>query len=205
MVGGLTTAEIARAYLVSESTVAQRIVRAKRTIAAERVPYEVPGDAELTARLDSVLEVIYLIFNEGYSATSGNRLGAGRTVRGGVRLARILAGLMPAEPEVHGLAALLELQSSRVWARGADGQDLVLLADQDRAHWDRLLIRRGFAELGRAHALNHRHAESPDAMHYKRPSPPRTRWQRRPRRPTGGASPVSTPSSRNGSRPRSWN
>ncbi len=156
LVGGLTTGEIARAYLVPEPTVAQRIVRAKRRLATERIPYEVPHGAELASRLDSVLDVIYLIFNEGYTATSGEDWVRVELVEEGLRLARILAGLMPDEPEVHGLTALLELQSSRVWARRAAPTTLVLIADQNRALWDRLLIRRGFAELGRAHALNHR-------------------------------------------------
>ncbi|MGF6883409.1 RNA polymerase sigma factor (sigma-70 family) [Nocardia sp. GAS34] len=187
MVGGLTTAEIARAYLVSESTVAQRIVRAKRTIAAEAVPYEVPRDAELTARLDSVLEVIYLIFNEGYSATSGADWVRAELCEDAVRLARILAGLLPDEPEAHGLAALLELQASRIRARGAAGGEVVLLADQDRARWNGLAIRRGFAALGHAHALNRRRALLPGpytlqaavaAAHAMAPTPADTDWRR---------------------------
>ncbi|WP_327142546.1 RNA polymerase sigma factor [Nocardia sp. NBC_01327] len=153
MVGGLTVEEIARAYVISESTVAQRIVRAKKTIATRRVPYEVPQGAELTARLDSVLEVIYLIFNEGYTATSGERWVRAELCEDALRLARILSALLPDEPETHGLAALLELQASRTGARSADGNDMVLLADQDRAHWNRLYIRRGFAALARAHTL----------------------------------------------------
>ena len=155
LVGGLTTGEIARAYLVPESTVAQRIVRAKRRLTNERIPYEVPHGPELASRLDSVLEVIYLIFNEGYTATSGEDWVRVELVEEGLRLARVLTGLMPGEPDVHGLAALLELQASRVWARSGTSKALVLLADQNRSRWDRLLIRRGFAELGRAHALNH--------------------------------------------------
>ena len=123
LVGGLTTGEIARAYLVPESTVAQRIVRAKRRLTAERIAYEVPHGAELASRLDSVLDVIYLIFNEGYTATSGEDWVRVELVEEGLRLARILTGLMPDEPEVHGLAALLELQSSRVWARSGRVQD----------------------------------------------------------------------------------
>ena len=148
LVGGLTTAEIARAYLVPESTVAQRIVRAKRRLATERIAYEVPQGAELAGRLDSVLDVIYLIFNEGYTATSGEEWVRVELVEEGLRLGRILTALMPDEPEVHGLAALLEVQSSRVWARRGESRSLVLLADQNRARWDRLLIRRGFARTG---------------------------------------------------------
>ncbi|MEC3951428.1 RNA polymerase sigma factor [Nocardia sp. CDC153] len=154
MVGGLTTTEIARAYLVPESTVAQRIVRAKRAIAAKRIPYEVPEGAELTARLDSVLEVIYLIFNEGYTATAGDRWVRAELCEEALRLARILTGLLPEEPEAHGLAALLELQASRLRARSDSGSGLVLLPDQDRSRWNRLYISRGFAALARAHTVS---------------------------------------------------
>ncbi|MEU6585115.1 RNA polymerase sigma factor [Nocardia sp. NPDC046763] len=154
MVGGLTTAEIARAHLVPESTVAQRIVRAKRTIAAKRIPYEVPAGAELAARLDSVLEVIYLIFNEGYAATSGERWVRAELCEDALRLARILTGLLPEEPEAYGLAALLELQASRTTARSDADNALVLLPDQDRSRWNRLSIERGLTALGRAHTLN---------------------------------------------------
>ncbi|MEV0408953.1 RNA polymerase sigma factor [Actinoallomurus sp. NPDC050550] len=153
MVGGLTTEEIARAYLVPRSAVAQRIVRAKRTIKEHRVPYEVPDSSELAPRLAAVLEVIYLIFNEGYAATSGQDWMRAELCDDGLRLARILTGLLPAEPEVHGLAALLELQASRVHARSDTARRLVLLPDQDRSRWDQLLIRRGYAGLGRAYAL----------------------------------------------------
>ncbi|WP_413229974.1 RNA polymerase sigma factor [Kitasatospora purpeofusca] len=150
LLGGLTTAEIARAVLSSEPTVAQRIVRAKRTLAQARIPFEVPYGAERAARLSSVLEVIYLIFNEGYSATAGDDLLRPALCEDALRLARVLAALMPGEPEAHGLAALLELQASRTAARtGPDGRP-VLLADQNRARWDRLLIRRGLAALLRA-------------------------------------------------------
>jgi predicted RNA polymerase sigma factor len=153
VLGGLTTAEIARAYLLPEATIAQRIVRAKRSLASEKVPFEVPGPAERPARLAAVLEVIYLIFNEGYSATAGDDWMRPALCSDAVRLARVLAQLMPSEPEVHGLAALVELQASRLAARtGPDGQP-VLLLDQDRARWDRLLINRGLAALDRAQQL----------------------------------------------------
>ncbi|WUD73261.1 RNA polymerase sigma factor [Streptomyces sp. NBC_00510] len=152
LLGGLTTAEIARAYLVPEATVAQRIVRAKRTLAKADVPFEQPHGPDRVERLSSVLEVIYLVFNEGYSATAGDDWMRPALCEDALRLARVLAGLMPKEPEVHGLAALLEIQASRSAARtGPDGQP-VLLADQDRRRWDQLLIRRGFAALARAEA-----------------------------------------------------
>ncbi|KAE8764989.1 RNA polymerase sigma factor [Georgenia thermotolerans] len=153
MVGGLTTREIARAFLVTESTVAQRIVRAKRTLADARVPFELPPPAELDARLASVLEVVYLIFNEGYAATSGDRWTRPELCEDAVRLGRVLARLAPTEPEVHGLVALLEIQSSRMRARSGPGGEPVLLLDQDRSRWDRVLIDRGLAALGRAEAL----------------------------------------------------
>ncbi|QGV79021.1 RNA polymerase sigma factor [Streptomyces ficellus] len=150
LLGGLTTEEIARAFLVPEATVAQRIVRAKRSLARAGVPFEVPYGQDRAARLASVLEVIYLIFNEGYAATAGDHWLRPGLCEDALRLARVLAGLMPEEPEVHGLAALLELQASRTAARtGPDGEP-VLLADQNRARWDRLLIRRGVAALERA-------------------------------------------------------
>lgn len=153
LLGGLTTAEIARAFLVPEPTLAQRIVRAKRTLAEARVPFEVPAGAALAERLASVLEVIYLIFNEGYSATAGDDWMRPELCREAQRLGRILAELAPLEPEVHGLVALMELQASRLHARSdADGAP-VLLLDQDRARWDRLLIRRGLAALERAYRL----------------------------------------------------
>ncbi|MEW2381473.1 RNA polymerase sigma factor [Micromonospora sp. NPDC047707] len=150
LVGGLTTGEIARAFLTTESTVGQRITRAKATLAAARVPFEVPGPAERAERLGSVLEVVYLIFNEGYAATAGDDWMRPTLVQEALRLARQLQGLMPDEPEVHGLAALLEIQASRVHARtGPDGEP-ILLNDQDRTRWDQLLIRRGLAALDRA-------------------------------------------------------
>ncbi|MFI1097147.1 RNA polymerase sigma factor [Streptomyces sp. NPDC020917] len=151
LLGGLTTDEIARAFLVSEATVAQRIVRAKRTLSREKVPFEVPYGPERADRLASVLEVVYLVFNEGYAATAGDDWMRPALCEEALRLARVLAGLMPAEPEVHGLAALLEIQASRSAAR-TRGPVPVLLLDQDRGHWDQLLIRRGFAALARAEA-----------------------------------------------------
>lgn len=153
LLGGLTTQEIARAYLVAEATIAQRIVRAKRTLAEARVPFELPRGDALAARLASVLEVIYLIFNEGYTATAGDDWMRTELCDEALRLARILAGLAPDESEVHGLVALLELQASRAAAR-LDGEGRpVLLLEQDRTRWDRLLIRRGLAALERAEAL----------------------------------------------------
>jgi RNA polymerase sigma factor (sigma-70 family) len=153
LLGGLTTDEIARAFLAPEPTIAQRIVRAKRTLADKQVPFEVPRGDELTARLSSVLEVIYLIFNEGYTATAGDDWMRPTLCDEALRLGRILAGLMPQEPEVHGLVALMELQASRAKARvDASGEPIVLL-EQNRAVWDQLLIRRGLAALGRADAL----------------------------------------------------
>ncbi|OKI00805.1 RNA polymerase subunit sigma-24 [Streptomyces sp. CB02923] len=150
LLGGLTTSEIARAFLVAESTVAQRVVRAKRTLAEARVPFEVPYGTERSARLSSVLEVIYLVFNEGYSATAGDDLVRPALCEDALRLARVLAGLMPDEPEVHGLAALLEFQASRIPARtGPDGEP-VLLPGQNRAKWNRMLVRRGVDALHRA-------------------------------------------------------
>jgi RNA polymerase sigma factor (sigma-70 family) len=150
MLGGLTTGEIARAFLVPEPTVGQRISRAKRTLAEAHVPFEVPSGDELQARLSSVLEVVYLIFNEGYAATSGDRWVRSDLCEEALRLGRILAELAPAEPEVHGLVALMEIQASRTAARIGPGGDPILLLDQDRSRWDRLLIRRGLAALERA-------------------------------------------------------
>jgi RNA polymerase sigma factor (sigma-70 family) len=150
LMGGLTTDEIARAYLKPEPTIAQRIVRAKRTLAAARVPFEVPRGADLSDRLVSVLEVVYLIFNEGYSATAGDDWMRPALCEEALRLGRVLAGLMPAEPEVHGLVALMEIQASRLAARVDAKGEPILLLDQDRARWDRLLIRRGLAALAHA-------------------------------------------------------
>lgn len=153
LVGGLTTEEIARAFLVPVPTVAQRIVRAKRTLRAARVPFEVPTRPELAARLSSVLAVIYLIFNEGYAATAGDEWMRPSLCEDALRLGRILAELVPGEPEVHGLVALMELQASRLRARIGPTGEPVLLLDQDRGRWDQLLIRRGLAALRRAEAL----------------------------------------------------
>lgn len=153
LLGGLTTDEIARAFLVSEATVAQRIVRAKRTLADAKIPFEVPGADERGARLASVLEVIYLVFNEGYSATAGSDWLRPGLCEDALRLGRILAELAPQEPEVHGLVALMEIQASRAHARVGPSGEPVLLLDQDRARWDHLLIRRGLAALERAEAL----------------------------------------------------
>jgi RNA polymerase sigma factor (sigma-70 family) len=150
---GLTTEEIARAFLVSEATVAQRIVRAKRTLTAAHVPFEVPSGAELAARLSSVLEVVYLVFNEGYSATSGEEWMRPTLCTEALRLGRILAQLAPEEPEVHGLVALMEIQASRFASRVGPSGEPVLLLDQDRSRWDRILIRRGLAALELAERL----------------------------------------------------
>jgi RNA polymerase sigma factor (sigma-70 family) len=153
LLGGLTTDEIARAFLISEATVAQRIVRAKRTLADKQVPYEVPRGAELGTRLSSVLEVIYLIFNEGYTATAGSDWMRPALCEDALRLGRILAELAAAEPEVHGLVALMEIQTSRSRARIGPSGEPILLSDQNRALWDQLLIRRGLAALERAEKL----------------------------------------------------
>jgi RNA polymerase sigma-70 factor, ECF subfamily len=152
LIGGLTTEEIARAFLVPEPTVAQRIVRAKRTLTEKRIRFEVPRGAELAQRLASVLEVIYLIFNEGYSATAGDDWMRPQLCEEALRLGRILAGLAPNESEVHGLIALMEIQASRLNARTGPAGEPILLLDQDRSRWDRLLIRRGLAALERAQA-----------------------------------------------------
>lgn len=154
LLGGLTTDEIARAFLVPEPTVAQRIVRAKRTLAEAQVPFEVPRGEELTERLTAVLGVIYLIFNEGYSATAGGDWMRPALCEEALRLGRVLAELMPREPEVHGLVALMEIQASRAKARTGPTGEPILLLDQNRAHWDRLLIRRGLASLERAERLS---------------------------------------------------
>jgi RNA polymerase sigma factor (sigma-70 family) len=153
MLGGLTTPEIARAFLVPEATVAQRIVRAKRALADKRVPFEVPRGQDLAPRLAAVLEVVYLIFNEGHTATAGDDWARPALCEEAMRLGRVLAGLAPREPEVHGLVALMEIQASRLHARVAADGTPILLLDQDRSRWDRLLIRRGLASLERAGKL----------------------------------------------------
>jgi len=154
LLGGLTTVEIARAFLASEATIAQRIVRAKRTLSEARVPFEVPRGADLAARLSSVLEVIYLIFNEGYAATAGEDWMRPALSEEALRLGRILAGLTPNEGEVHGLVALMEIQASRMGARTTPTGEPILLLEQNRAQWDHVLIYRGLAALARAQQLN---------------------------------------------------
>jgi RNA polymerase sigma factor (sigma-70 family) len=183
LLGGLTTAEIARAFLVSEPTVAQRIVRAKRTLAEARVPFEVPRGAELAARLASVLEVLYLVFNEGYAATAGDDWMRPTLCDDALRLGRILAELAPGEPEVHGLVALMEIQASRTGARVGPSGEPILLLDQNRGRWDQLLIRRGLAALERAEELGG--ALGPYALqaaiaacHARAQAPAETDWAR---------------------------
>ena len=157
LLGGLTTDEIARAFLVPEATVAQRIVRAKRTLADAGVPFEVPRGEELEARLSSVLEVLYLIFNEGYSATAGDDWVRPALCEDALRMGRIVAELVPSEPEVHGLVALMEIQASRLRARVGTSGEPILLLEQDRVRWDQLLIRRGLTALARAESLSSSH------------------------------------------------
>jgi RNA polymerase sigma factor (sigma-70 family) len=183
LLGGLTTEEIARAFLASEPAIAQRIVRAKRTLAEARVPFEVPRGADLADRLSSVLEVIYLIFNEGYSATAGDDWLRPALCEEALRLGRVLAELVPAQPEVHGLVALMEIQASRSRARVSPSGKPILLFDQNRAHWDQLLIRRGLAAIDRAHKLGG--ARGPyvvqaeiAACHARASTPAQTDWVR---------------------------
>jgi len=181
--GGLTTAEIARAFLATEAAIAQRIVRAKRTLAEARVPFEVPPGADRVARLSSVLEVIYLIFNEGYAASAGDDVLRPELCDDALRLGRILAGLVPGEPEVHGLVALMELQASRFPARTGPTGAPVLLFDQDRSRWDRLLIRRGLAALERAERLGaplgpYTLQAAIAACHARARAPEETDWER---------------------------
>ncbi|WP_406695294.1 RNA polymerase sigma factor [Singulisphaera sp. Ch08] len=183
LLGGLTTEEIARAFLVSESTIAQRIVRAKRTLTEKEVPFEVPRGAELAARLSSVLEVIYLVFNEGYTATTGDDWMRPALCEDALRLGRILAELAPNEPEVHGLVALMEIQASRSRARVGPSGEPILLLDQNRARWDHLLIRRGLAALERAEKLGGAHGPyalqaAIAACHARARTPTETDWIR---------------------------
>jgi RNA polymerase sigma factor (sigma-70 family) len=183
LIGGLTTEEIARAFLVPVPTIAQRIVRAKRTLAEAKVPFEVPRGEELEARLSSVLKVIYLIFNEGYSATAGDDWMRPALCEDALRLGRILAGLAPQEPEVHGLVALLEIQASRLRARVGPSGEAILLLDQDRSRWDQLLIRRGLAALDRVEQLDgvlgpYALQAAIAACHARARTPEETDWQR---------------------------
>ncbi|MEO8011681.1 MAG: RNA polymerase sigma factor [Dokdonella sp.] len=182
LLGGLTTDEIARAFLVPEATIAQRIVRAKRTLTKAKVPFEVPRGEALEARLDSILEVIYLVFNEGYTATAGAEWVRPALCEDALRLGRILVGLMPKQPQVHGLIALIEIQASRLHARTrADGEP-VLLLEQDRSRWDRLLIERGLAALRRAEELGggfgHALQAAIAACHARAPRAEDTDWTR---------------------------
>jgi RNA polymerase sigma factor (sigma-70 family) len=183
LLGGLTTEEIARAFLVSEPTVAQRIVRAKRTLAAKRVPFEVPRGEERAARLSSVLGVIYLIFNEGYTATAGGDWMRPALCEDALRLGRILAELVPHEPEVHGLVALMEIQASRSRARVGPSGEPIVLFEQNRAQWDQLLIRRGLAALDRAQSLGGAQGSyalqaAIAACHARARTPEETDWRR---------------------------
>ena len=183
LLGGLTTDEIARAFLVSEPTVAQRIVRAKKTLAEAGVPFEVPRREEFPARLSSVLQVVYLVFNEGYAATAGDDWMRPGLCEDALRLGRVLAELAPGEPEVHGLVALMEIQASRSRARAGPSGEPVLLLEQDRGRWDRLLIRRGLAALERSERLGG--ALGPYALqaaiaacHARARTPEETDWKR---------------------------
>ena len=183
LIGGLTTHEIARAFLVPEPTIAQRIVRAKRALAAKRVPFVIPAPGELAGRVDSVLGVIYLVFNEGYSATAGEDWIRPELCAEALRLGRLLAGLLPRQTEVHGLVALMELQASRIGARTGEAGEPILLADQDRRRWDRLLIRRGLAALAQAEELGGppgRYEVQAEiaACHARAASVPDTDWER---------------------------
>jgi RNA polymerase sigma factor (sigma-70 family) len=183
LLGGLTTEEIARAFLVPEPTIAQRIVRAKRTLAEKHIPFEVPRGTDLAARLSSVLEVIYLIFNEGYSATAGDDLMRPSLCEDALRLGRILAELVPQEPEVHGLVALMEIQASRSRARIGPSGEPILLLDQNRGQWDQLLIHRGLAGLERADKIGGEHGPyrlqaEIAACHARARIPQETDWRR---------------------------
>ena len=183
LLGGLTTDEIARAFLVPESTIAQRIVRAKRTLSEAHVPFEVPTGSDRAARLASVLEVIYLIFNEGYSATSGDDWVRPALCEDALRLGRVLAELVPSEPEVHGLVALMEIQASRLRARIGPSGEAIPLLEQNRGRWDQLLIQRGFAALLRAEAVGgalgpYRLQAAIAACHAQASNPEDTDWER---------------------------
>src|SRR5262245_6789468 len=183
LLGGMTTGEIARALLVPEATIAQRIVRAKRTLTEARVPFEVPAGADLAARLNSVIEVIYLVFNEGYSATAGDDWMRPALCEDALRLGRILAELVPNEPEVHGLVALMEIQTSRIHARTGPTGEPILLLDQDRTRWDHVWIRRGLAALARAEAIGGAYGPFTlqagiAACHARARTPGETDWQR---------------------------
>jgi RNA polymerase sigma factor (sigma-70 family) len=183
LLGGLTTDEIARAFLVSEPTVAQRIVRAKKTLAKKKIPFEVPSGAELAPRLSSVLEVVYLIFNEGYSATAGDDWLRPALCDDALRLGRVLAGLAPGEPEVHGLVALMEIQASRSKARVGPTGEPILLLEQNRARWDQLLIGRGLAALAKAEKLGGANGTyalqaAIAACHARAHTPEQTDWER---------------------------
>ncbi len=183
LVGGLSTEEVARAFLIPEPTVAQRIVRAKRTLAEARVPFEVPRGTDLAGRLSSVLEVLYLVFNEGYSATAGDDWMRPALCEDALRLGRVLAELVPNEAEVHGLVALMEIQASRFGARTAATGEPILLLDQDRARWDQLLIRRGLAALERAEGLSSERGPytlqaAIAACHARARTPEQTDWAR---------------------------
>jgi RNA polymerase sigma-70 factor, ECF subfamily len=183
LLGGLTTVEIARAFLTSEPAVAQRIVRAKRTLSEAHVPYEVPGKAERATRLASVLEVLYLIFNEGYAASAGDDVMRPALCEDALRLGRVLAELVPEEPEVHGLVALMEIQASRTKARVGPSGEPILLLEQDRGKWDHLLIRRGLAALARTEALGgalgiYALQAAIAACHGRARTPEETDWQR---------------------------
>ena len=183
LLGGLTTPEIARAFLVPEATVAQRIVRAKRTLADAHVPFEVPAAGDRAQRLASVLEAIYLIFNEGYAASAGDDVLRPELVEDALRLGRVLAGLMPAEPEVHGLVALMEIQASRMRARVGPSGEPVLLLDQDRGKWNHLLIQRGLQALARAERLDpapgtYTLQAAIAACHARAGTPEQTDWKR---------------------------
>jgi RNA polymerase sigma factor (sigma-70 family) len=199
LLGGLTTVEIARAFLVGEATIAQRLVRAKRALREAKVPFEVPRGAELDERLPSVLEVIYLVFNEGYAASAGEEWVRRDLCQEALRLGRILAALVPDEPEVHGLVALLEIRASRLDARLGPGGEPVLLLDQDRGRWDPLLIVRGRRALERAEGLPR--PLGPTAC--KPRSPPVTHGRSEPRKPTGSRSQRSTKHWRGSSPPPS--